>query len=200
MSQFKSLTSLHLDKVPYQSKTITSILGKCCPLLKWLRIGFANFSLSADDLLGIFFSGDLNVLRSVAPDIVRLTEQSDEMAELRKEYHRCHVPSHLMYPFCQTLEEVRINHFDSKDPYVIAFILRHLPHLRQLETSDFEFKDYSASIRVLWDIRDVSESEGSSVVTGSPLDSDSITLSNFRGKYDLVVTSKFFVSMIQYIF
>lgn len=186
ISQFDFLTSLNLDKLPVQCKAITSVLGKSCPQLRWLRIGFANYSLATEDLLGIFYSGDLNSLTKVAHQDFPSSEQLGEQASesVQNAYHKCLVPTHLLYPFCQTLEEIRINHFDSDEPYVIAFVLRHLPRLKQLETSDFEFKDYSASIRALWSIRE-SAMTGNSLIESMcclPSDSDSVTLSSFPGK------------------
>lgn len=151
ISKFTLLSSLHLEKVPVQCKKIMSVVGKSCPLLKRLRIGFADFSICTDDLLSMFLSCDLESLKVVAPDLPSL-DLTEAMSETVKGYHQCFVPSQLLYPFCQTLEELRINHFENDDPYVIAFILRHLPRLQQLETSDFEFKDYSSSIRALQDI------------------------------------------------
>ncbi len=184
MSQFDFLTSLNLDKLPVQCKKITSVLGKSCPQLKWLRIGFANFSLTTEDLLSMFFSGDLDTLNEAAPDLP-LTDQLDDLSSesIHKAYHQCLVPTHLLYPFCQTLEEIRINHYDSNEPYVIAFVLRHLPRLKQLETSDFEFKDYSASIRALWSFRQPTTIENLEETVCFPSDSDLITLSNYTGTF-----------------
>ena len=182
MSQFNILTSLNLDKLPIQCRNITSILGKSCPQLKWLRIGFANYSLTTDDLLSVFYSGDLDTLNEAAQDLPSTNKFGDLVSSefIQKAYHQCLVPAHLLHPFCQTLEEIRINHYESGEPYVIAFILRHLPRLKQLETSDFEFKDYSASIRALWDIRESTAMEATMCI---PSDSSLITISSFTGLF-----------------
>lgn len=127
----------------------------------------------------MFFAGDIKIVHAAAPDLALTTDETDKP---RKGYHRCHVSPNLMHPFCQTLEEIRINQFDNSDPYVIAFVLRHLPRLQQLETSDYEFKDYSASIRALWDLRNITDNLDSPMETDiPPVSSDSITLSSFTG-------------------
>lgn len=131
----------------------------------------------------MFFAGDINIIHATVPDLESTKVVQDEMDKPRKCYHRCHVPPNLMHPFCQTLEEIRINQFDNSDPYVIAFLLRHLPHLQQLETSDYEFKDYSASIRALWDLRHFTDRVVDSPMETDipPVSSNPITLSAFTG-------------------
>lgn len=186
ISQFGFLTTLHLDKVPIQCKTIIYILGKSCPQLSFLRLGFDNLPLTTDEFLGIFYSGDLDTLKNVAPDVPSTEFLDTPAINPQKAYHHCFVPPHLLHSFCQTLEEIRINYFKSDDPSVIAFILRHLPRLQKLETSDFEFKDYSASIRALWDIQEgpCQEAATSTIQNGkasSCSTSDSIVLAKYDG-------------------
>lgn len=190
ISQFGFLTTLHLDKVPIQCKTIIYILGKSCPQLSFLRLGFDNLPLTTDEFLGIFYSGDLDTLKNVAPDVPSTEFLDTPAINPQKAYHHCFVPPHLLHSFCQTLEEIRINYFKSDDPSVIAFILRHLPRLQKLETSDFEFKDYSASIRALWDIQEgpCQEAATSTIQNGkasSCSTSDSIVLAKYDGKLAL---------------
>jgi hypothetical protein len=185
ISQFPLLTSLHLDKVPIQCKTIISVLGKSCPRLKFLRLGFDNFPLSTDEFLSIFYCGDLSVLKNLTPDVPSIENLHNPANEHKKAYNECCVPPHLLYSFCHTLEEIRINYFNSDEPYVIAFILRHLPVLQKLETSDFEFKDYTASIRSLWDTQNREnhqESADESMELSLPTNSDSIVQKSFSGK------------------
>lgn len=191
IGKFELLTSLHLDKIPIHCKTVTSVLGNTCPQLKWLRIGFANFPFTVEDMLSLFYSGDLETLNQIAPSNLSTGASSEDIGgaiQPKKAYHYCHVPVHLMYPYCQTLEEIRINHFESNGSFIIAFVLRHLPRLRLLETSDFELRDYSTSIRALWDIRETEITTGVTDMTQQPPDySDSIVVANFNGKSFVVI-------------
>ena len=174
-----------MDKVPIQCKSIISVLGKSCPRLKFLRLGFDNLPLSTDEFLSVFYCGDLSLLKNVIPDVPTIGHLQNPATEQKKAYSECFVPPHLLYPFCQTLEEIRINYFNSDGPYVIAFILRHLPLLQKLETSDFEFKDYTTSIRVLWDNQNRTHQESSadeSMELSLPSNSDSIVLTQFAGE------------------
>lgn len=182
MSNFTFLSSLHLEKVPVQCKNIMSVVGKSCPLLKRLRIGFADFSICTDDLLSMVLSCDLDRLKAVAPDLPSL-DLTEAMSETLKGYHQCFVPPQLLHPFCQTLEELRINHFENDDPFVIAFILRHLPHLQQLETSDFEFKDYSSSIRAVQEISSLAVARIDEMEDCQSSNVDTIILAGFAGIY-----------------
>lgn len=143
----KQLKCLNLYQLPVQCKCIAFLVGQCCPLLTQLRIDLLDDNFTADELIRIFYAGDLDDLNKEASSI-----NGDSCR--RKAYHRCQVSAKSMYPFCGTLEQVRIIRFDCDDPYVIAFLLRHLAKLKQLETSDYEYKDYSSSIRVLWEITD----------------------------------------------
>lgn len=159
-------------------------MGKSCPRLKSLRLGFDNLPLSIDEFLSIFYCGDLTLLRNVTPDVPSIEHDQNPATEQKKAYNECCVPPHLLYSFCQTLEEIRINYFSSNEPYVIAFILRHLPLLQKLETSDFEFKDYTTSIRALWDTQNRMHRESSadeSMELSLPSNSDSIVLKEFSG-------------------
>lgn len=180
-----------MDKVPFQCKTIISVLGKSCPRLKFLRLGFDNFPLTTDEFLSIFYSGDLNILKNLTSN-VSPEDLHNPASEQKKAYSEYFVPPHLLHPFCQTLEEIRINYFNSDEPYVIAFILRHLPLLQKLETSDFEFKDYTASIRALWDSQNRShqESTDEDMELSLPSESDSIVPKRFLG--ELLLQLKFF--------
>lgn len=170
-------------------------MGKSCPQLKFLRLGFDNLPLTTDEFLCIFYSGDLDLLKSVAPDVSSMEYLDNSASNPPKAYHQCSVPSHLLHSFCQTLEEIRINYFNSNEPSVIAFVLRHLPRLQKLETSDFEFKDYSASIRALWDIQKLQRQEISLTNQNGNMPpyptSESIVLAKFEGDRAIF---KFFAS------
>ena len=170
-------------------------MGKSCPYLKKLRIGFADFSICTDDLLTMFLSCNLDNLRTVAPDLPSL-DLTEAMSDTIKGYHQCFVPAQLLHPFCQTLEEIRINKFEDDDPYVVAFILRHIPHLKQFETSDFEFKDYTSSIRALWDIRSVTEGADPIIPCQLPNTEDSIALASFAGYIGTASISTFIFSSL----
>lgn len=166
------LVSLNLFKVPETCKSVLSILGKTGLHLKFLRIGFSNYSLTDQEVLSLFFSGDINTLADVAP-------LSEADAKPKREYHRCFVSQSLMFPYCQTLEEIRINRYQPPDPYVVGFILRHLPRLREFDLADYDLEDYSCGIRSLWDI-----SEGFyQSPTSHSSSRDPIVLSSFTGYF-----------------
>jgi len=154
MSQLSSLTNLNLYQLPDQCKALTFLLGRSCPSLKRLQIALAKNTLSTDELIRIFYSGDIASLEEAATIPLAVTETHSNSSCLPRAYHRCHVSAKALHPFCQTLEEVRINRIDCENSYAIAFLLRHMPRLKELDFSDFEFKDYSISIRSLWDISD----------------------------------------------
>ena len=155
MNQFNSLTSLNLHQLPDQCKSITFLLGRSCSNLKRLRIGFSKSALSDDELIRIFYSGNMADLeKAISVITVPETSSSSSSSHRRRVYHRCQVSPSVLHPFCWTLEEVHINRIDYENPYAIAFLLRHLPRLKQLHTSDFELKDFSPSIRALRDISD----------------------------------------------
>ena len=103
------------------------------------------------------------------------------------------VSQSVLYPFCFTLEEVHINHIDYENPYAIAFLLRNLPRLKQLDISDFEFKDFSPSIRALWDISDFEiPSNTLRSLDPHPLIPDGIApLSILKRNSDLIINTYF---------
>ena len=149
LAPLQQLTCLNLSKLPAQFKSLAFMLGRSCNLLQKLRIDLSDESLTAKELISVFYSADGARLEEAAPLL-------EDDGIQRRAYHKCQVSRKALYPFCQTLEEVRINCVEENDPYIIGFLLRHLPQLKEFETSDFEYKDYSTSIRILWDIWDQS--------------------------------------------
>ena len=147
LSRLRRLTSLNLHQLPEQCKSIAFCIGRSCPTLQNLRLGFSSSTLTSEELIRIFYSADLAALQQAAAAAPNQPARA---------YHTCQVSARMLYPFCQTLQKVRVNRTESPDADLvdaIAFLLRHLPRLQELETSDFEFTDYSASIRALWEIR-----------------------------------------------
>lgn len=188
LCRMQHLVSLNLFKVPESCKLVTSLLGTNCIHLKFLRIGFSNYSLSDREMLSLFFSGDIETLAAVAPYATSSIESSSttrNQPELSREFHRCLVSKSLMFPYCETLEEIRVNRYQPPNPYIVGFILRHLPRLREFDLADYDFEDYSRGIRALWDIsgsKEFYESQASHLLAKNP-----IMLANFTGILDLIL-------------
>lgn len=147
LNYLNQITSLSFSKLPVLCKPIVFLLGRFCPLLQILRINSPVEKYLPIELVQIFYSGDIGRLEDVAP------LSSGDFGQ-RRAYHRCHVSHRALHPFHRTLKVVNISCYRTVEPFASAFVLRHLPNLEELKTSDVDFTDCSTSIRALWAISD----------------------------------------------